>query len=566
VEEQSKYSILDDIEPPPALADSWQRSINVLAEAANVPAALIMRVHSREIEVFLKSQNPENVYEKGEMARLDTGLYCETVMTTGSELVVPNALADPEWDHNPDIELDMISYCGLPLFWPTGDIFGTICILDNKENPFSNLSRDLLDQFRGIVQAGLETVYENHLLDKARQERNETSRDLEQQVLARTRELQQAKTAADQSERTLHAVIDAIPAMISAKDRESRYILMNRYQADLYGTTPAEAIGKTASEVLGEAYGTYTEAIDAEIFKTNTARLNYEENWRDPSGRQHFLLTTKVPLRDRSGTPTNVVTVALDISARKHAEAEVMASKEEAESANRAKSEFLATMSHEFRTPLNVIIGFSELLRAEAFGPLGSENYGQYADDIRNSGEHMLALVNDILDIAAIEAGKRTMTREPILIGELLADCLRHAEKAAADGEIELSLDVSDDLPELHADLKSVTQIVQNLLSNAIKFTQRQGRVEVSASAARRGMTIQVKDTGIGIAADRLPDITEPFSQSHSNPLTSQDGTGLGLSIVKSLVAAHDGELDIESEIGTGTAVKVTFPTLAAGC
>lgn len=562
VSKDAKYEIFDFIEPSASLKESWQRSINVLAKATNVPAALIMRVHSREIEVFLKSQTDGNVYEMGERAQLDTGLYCETVMSTGQELLVPNALVDPKWDDNPDIALDMISYCGLPLLWPTGAVFGTICILDTQENPYSDLCRELLDQFREIIQAGLSSLYENYLLSEAKADSEKANQSLEQLVDERTRELQRAKSDANTSERTLHAVIDAIPAMINAKDRHSRYIFMNRYQADLYGTTPSEAVGKTASEIVGKAHGVLTRAIDKEVFSTNIAKLNYEETWHDLAGGQHTLLTTKVPLHDEHGAPVNVVTVALNITNRKRAELDAVAAKEHAEKSNRAKSTFLATMSHEFRTPLNAILGFSELIRAQSFGPLGSDKYEEYANDIHESGKHLLTLINDILDISAIEAGKRHTVKELVIVEDLLNTCVRNVAQDFESGGITLSLKISDDLPPFYADRRSIFQIVQNLLSNALKFTNRNGLVVISASAASQQIKIEVSDTGIGIPTDQLPTILEPFSQSHLNSNITQEGTGLGLAIVKSLVDSEGGHLSIKSEVGKGTVVSLRFPNV----
>jgi len=232
----------------------------------------------------------------------------------------------------------------------------------------------------------------------------------------------------------------------------------------------------------------------------------------------------------------------------------------ETERADQAKSKFLATMSHEFRTPLNAILGFSEMLGAQYFGPLGSGKYEEYAKDINQSGRHMLALVDDILDFSAIEAGKRSLAREAIAAGELLELCIRNVERAADDKGIALSLDVPEGLPPLNADRRAVTQIVLNILSNAVKFTPPNGSIAVFAMAADRGMTIGARDSGVGIQPDRLPDVVQPFSQVHSNPHLTQEGTGLGLSIVKALVDAHNGDLDIESEVGTGTTVTVTFP------
>ena len=231
-----------------------------------------------------------------------------------------------------------------------------------------------------------------------------------------------------------------------------------------------------------------------------------------------------------------------------------------AQKATQAKSEFLATMSHEFRTPLNAILGFSEMLRAQYFGPLGAENYSEYVNDIHKSGEHMLALVNDVLDISAIEAGKHRITKEAIMLKDELVDCARSFKAGARQSEIDLSFEVPDSLPIFYADKRSIIQIIQNLVSNALKFTNRGGVVVVSVVATEQTMKIEVKDSGIGISPGLLKIVTEPFSQSLSDPYVAQLGTGLGLSIVKSLVEIHDGRLSIDSEVGEGTTVTVTFP------
>lgn len=231
----------------------------------------------------------------------------------------------------------------------------------------------------------------------------------------------------------------------------------------------------------------------------------------------------------------------------------------DAERANQAKSEFLATMSHEFRTPLNAILGFSEMLRSNYFGPLGSDRYETYADDIHTSGEHMLALVNDMLDIAAIEAGRRPSQVEDVDIFDLLTDCVRNFEPAANNKSIDIRLEASPDLPSLRTDRRSMTQIVLNLLSNSVKFTLQGGEIVVSAVHAPETLTITVRDTGIGIAPEKISTVTDPFSQSHNDPMIYQMGTGLGLSIVKSLVKIYDGDMKIESELDKGTTVSISF-------
>ena len=170
--ENSKYPILDNIDVPDDIIQVWQETLNILARFTDIPAALIMRVHSKEIEVFLSSKSEGNVYSKGEIASLDSGLYCETVMDTRKKLLVPNAKKDPVWDHNPDIKLGMISYCGMPLIWPNGEIFGTICILDKKENEYTQQQSELLEMFRDLVQISLKAIYSCHqlALDKAAME------------------------------------------------------------------------------------------------------------------------------------------------------------------------------------------------------------------------------------------------------------------------------------------------------------------------------------------------------------------------------------------------------------
>ncbi len=168
----SKYPILDDLTVPQITFEGWQKTADLMAELVNVPAALIMRVHRREIDVFVSSKSEGNVYEAGERAPLDSGLYCETVMDTRRELFVPGALKDPSWDHNPDIALGMVSYYGLPLTWPSGEIFNTFCILDTKENPYSNKYLELMRYLRDSIQLSIASIYENYLqTTEARQAR-----------------------------------------------------------------------------------------------------------------------------------------------------------------------------------------------------------------------------------------------------------------------------------------------------------------------------------------------------------------------------------------------------------
>ena len=250
----------------------------------------------------------------------------------------------------------------------------------------------------------------------------------------------------------------------------------------------------------------------------------------------------------------------LEVAEHMRAENDLRETSIKLEEANQAKSEFMATMSHEFRTPLNAILGFSEMLRSQYFGPLGSENYGEYADDIHVSGEQLLSLVNDMLDIAAIEAGKRALNKEHVDVCQVLKDCFTSVKPAADKKGIHLFLKPCDNLPKIFADRRSIVQIVLNILSNAIKYSKHGGTITVQAEIQEDNIEVKVMDTGAGIPAADLPTITEPFNRSISTPYLAKEGTGLGLSIVKSLIDMHKGTLIIESKIDVGTTVTLSFP------
>jgi two-component system cell cycle sensor histidine kinase PleC len=235
------------------------------------------------------------------------------------------------------------------------------------------------------------------------------------------------------------------------------------------------------------------------------------------------------------------------------------AEKTRAEEANQAKSKFLANMSHELRTPLNAIIGFSEIMESGMFGPLGADKYREYCSDIRGSGQYLLEVINDILDMSKIEAGRIRLDFEDLELGTLLADSMRVVSQRAQEKGLELVAKISPDL-HLRADRRAFKQIALNLLSNAVKFTPEGGRVTVRGRASNGCIVLAIADTGIGIAQDALTKLGRPFEQVESQLTKSHQGSGLGLAIAKSLAELHGGSMRIRSTLGQGTIVVVRLP------
>jgi two-component system, cell cycle sensor histidine kinase PleC len=233
--------------------------------------------------------------------------------------------------------------------------------------------------------------------------------------------------------------------------------------------------------------------------------------------------------------------------------------KTRAESANRSKSEFLANMSHELRTPLNAVIGFSEIMSQEMFGALGSPKYAEYAADIRKSGMFLLDVINDILDMSKIEAGRVDLELTQVDFASVIEDVVRLMGPRAAEGQIELQVDAPD-IALFSADRRALKQVVINLLSNAVKFTPEGGTVILKVRDEPEFVSIQIIDTGIGIPQRDIEKLGKPFEQVENQFTKSKGGSGLGLAISKSLVDLHGGSLEIASKVGMGTTVTVKVP------
>jgi signal transduction histidine kinase len=241
--------------------------------------------------------------------------------------------------------------------------------------------------------------------------------------------------------------------------------------------------------------------------------------------------------------------------------ADLEAALEKAAMASQAKSQFLAAMSHELRTPLNAVIGFAEVLAQEMFGPLGSQRYRDYADTIQSSGRHLLGLINDVLDFSKLDAGALELEEGAVDLNAVARESVRMLATQAGEARVRLQEQLHPSLPLMQADARRIRQIVLNLLANAVKFTPPEGEVRILTFSCEAGIALAVCDTGIGIAPADIPKALERFGQIDNRLARKYDGTGLGLPLSKRLAELHGGTLQLESEVGHGTTVTVTFPS-----
>lgn len=358
----------------------------------------------------------------------------------------------------------------------------------------------------------------------------------------------------------LEALVNAIPAMISAKDAKSRYLFMNAYQSALYGVRYGEAIGRTAGELLGPDYGRYTRSLDERVLESGEPVANLQEEYADSRGVEHQWLTTKVPFRHgEAGAHDGVATLAVEVSELKRVEAELREARRNALELSRMKSAFIANMSHEVRNPLNAIVGFAELLATEPFGALGDERYRGYSRDIVAAARHLTQLVGDALDIASLEVGRLSFEDSAVGLRNLARDSARFVALEAAAKSISIDVDVPGEIPSLWIDRRRLKQVLINLLSNAVKYTPRSGRVSLTVSRLDDGsVAIDVADSGPGMSERDIEIALTPFGRAAGS--FGVVGSGLGLPIAKSLIEAQGGSLEIHSAPGGGTTARVNLP------
>ncbi len=355
----------------------------------------------------------------------------------------------------------------------------------------------------------------------------------------------------------LSSIFDTATVGIVVLDRHHRIVRVN----DVF----VKNFEWDRTELVGETFDKLTSENDYKLFSTTKPRSSethkvHEIRIKKPNGSDVDVYVTTAFLELTSKRRFKIATI-LDISKQKEMEHSLRDAKEDAESANRAKSAFLANMSHELRTPLNAIIGFTELIKSGTFGLIENSKYDEYLTDILFSAQHLLDIINDVLDMSKIEAGKVDIHDRDVDIPDLFDSVKRIMHDRAAVAEIDLVTEIDPDLPDLFADRRWLRQMLMNLVSNSIKFSPKDSKIIMRAELLKnKKMRLSVIDHGEGIEADKIATVLEPFGQAKDAETNRGQGTGLGLPLAKAMAEMHNADFMLKSKINKGTTVTIDFP------
>ncbi len=375
------------------------------------------------------------------------------------------------------------------------------------------------------------------------------------------------RQAAERLHRRQELVLSLISEGVFGLDRHGRVTFANPAMVELLGWSLNELLERPAHRTFcrpaedADGGGCHVDGCHIyECLERPGLQRVRDRPFRRKDGSTISVDYVAMPLSE-DGMAVGAIVVFHGASERHRAEQALRRAKEQAERATRAKSDFLAAMSHEFRTPLNAIIGFADLILAELLGPLGNDRYREYLADIRRSAQHLTDMIADIVDLSKVESGRMELVEQPVDIAALMSEAMVMVRQQAAKGGCSLVNNVPGNLPSVRADSRRLKQVFLNLLSNAVKFTPPGGQVRIGAEVTGDGaLKVAVADTGVGIADEDLPRVTEAFMQGNIAVSRKYEGAGLGLPLAKELIERHGGRLEIDSVLHEGTTVTLWLP------
>lgn len=359
----------------------------------------------------------------------------------------------------------------------------------------------------------------------------------------------------------LASVFDVSEVGIIVSDEQGNIVRVNDSFIRTYGWARDELVGQSFVHLVAQDEREKTRINHKKFISVGVRSTGEVKLLRRDGGVANALFTSAT--LNLSQNRKFLITTVMDITLRKQMELSLRLAKEQADTANRSKSTFLANMSHELRTPLNAIIGFSELMIKGTFGQIGNDKYREYMDDIHMSAEHLLGIINEVLDMSKIEAGKLELQEEVFDLVDLVQSVCRMSSSRVFASNIDISVDVDDGIPSVFADYRLIRQILINLVTNAIKFSNSGENIVIKVLECPQGAMVQVIDHGLGISADKINQALEPFGQVTDTPErrdVANQGTGLGLPLAKAMIEMHGGQFQIESELGSGTTVSIIIP------
>jgi signal transduction histidine kinase len=526
----------------------WQDIIDLLSSTVNVPSALIMRMEEEYISVFLESNSKDNPYKKGEKAELLSGLYCETVVGNKTSLLVPNALIDPLWKENPDTHLNMISYLGFPIIWPDGEVFGTICVLDNKENHYNLKQIKLMELLRDSIEKDLLLILEEERL------KNEI----------KNRKIAEGKLIENETMyRELFNNMRSAVVIYNVSNDGKTYVFedLNKAAELIEKIDKVDIIGKDVMECFPSVSQTDLLKIMKQVWETgipqNLGPRVYEDyrirGWRD----NYFIYKL---------SPEKIVVVYDDITEEiefKKIINENLKKISETLELEKLQAEFFANISHELRTPLNIILGTIQLNRMmieDEKKPIDRKKIINNINIEKQNCFRLLRLINNLIDSTKLDSSNLDVNMKNCNIVNLVEEITQSVAQYINNNNLTLIFDTDVEEKIVACDLDKIERIMLNLLSNSIKFTELGGSIFVNIFDGDEYITITVEDNGIGIPSDKLNIIFDRFRQVDKSFTREYEGSGIGLSLVKSLVEMQDGSISVESEYGVGTKFTIRFP------